>query len=214
MLLSDIRFSSLLAYSPNGVDQQSSESRSWAYRLKDERLVGDPLRPASRYFVERLAVHVGCGRLSDCFGADVLVVPMPGHAPRAPDGLWVPDRLCSELVTRGLVARSERWLERVTPVAKSRQGVRITAAEHAASMRAVGAPGGNPRRVLVVDDVITRGAVGLAAISLLKQLLPESDVRLFAMIRTISDPADFCQILDPCEGVVALQADGSTVRHP
>ncbi|MCY2959174.1 MAG: hypothetical protein NTY35_03330 [Planctomycetota bacterium] len=80
-------------------------------------------------------------------------------------------------------------------------------------MRVVGAPG-KATRVLVVDDVITRGAVGLAAVSLLRQQMPDADIRVFAMIRTISSPEDFRQLLDPCSGVVALQADGSTVRHP
>lgn len=69
------------------------------------------------------------------------------------------------------------------------------------------------RCVLVVDDVITRGAVGLAAVSLLKNRMPDSEISLFAMIRTVSDPADFQQILEPVSGVVALQADGTTVRY-
>lgn len=213
MLLSDIHFAALLAYSPHGVDAKSRESQTWAYRLKDEGVVGASRRSASEFFVDRLAFHVGNGLLADHFGADVIVVPMPGHALWNPDGLWVPDRLCTRLVDLGLAARKAHWLERVAPVEKSRAGVRVSAEQHADSMKAV-VDVQDPARVLIVDDVITRGSVGLAAISLVKKLLPGSDIRLFAMIRTISDPREFRQFLDPCVGTVALQRDGTTVRHP
>lgn len=213
MLLSDVRFASLLAYSPNGLDERSAESRTWTYRLKDERVVGYPPRLASRFFAERLAAHVRDGRLPGVFGEVVVAVPMPGHAPRDPDSLWVPDCLCERMLELGLVGGSEHRLERITPVAKSRGAVRVAASQHLASMRAT-SPLRDVARILVVDDVITRGAVGLAAISLLRALLPNCDIRLFAMIRTISAPEDFREMLDPCSGVVALQPDGSTIRYP
>jgi len=185
----------------------------WTWRLKDETAIGTPAVPASSFFVRRLAAHVQTGALPDCFGDDVTVVPIPGHAPALPNGLWVPARLCDQMVAQGLAAVSEPWLERVTAVEKSRTLVRPTALQHQHSMRVVPTevPG---RRIVLVDDVITRGAVGLASASLLAARFPGCSITLFAMIRTISDPRMFASMLTPCFGTVTLEPDGSTKRSP
>lgn len=213
MLLSEVRFASLLCYSPRGDEAAQSQSRKWTWRLKDESAIGTPPATASSFFVSRLAAHVQAGALPNCFGDDVIVVPVPGHAPATPTGLWVPERLCGHMVAHGLAAASEPWLERVATVERSRALVRPTALQHYDSMRVVhtGVAG---RRILLVDDVITRGAVGLASASLLAARFPNCSITLFAMIRTISDPAQFAAMLAPCIGTVQLEPDGSTKRSP
>lgn len=213
MLLSELRFDSLLAYSPRGGMSVQAESRQWTWKLKDETGVGNPRRPASTYFAERLAVHVRGGALPGCFGSDVILVPVPGHAPLTPTGMWVPARLCARMVAEGLAAGWESWLERVTAVEKSRTIIRPSAQEHASSMRVVGTAV-PPRRIVLVDDVITRGAVGLASASLLASRFPDCPITLFAMIRTISNPDEFQSLLAPCSGTIQLQHDGSTIRVP
>lgn len=213
MLLSEIRFSSLLCYSPRGDEAAHSRSRMWTWRLKDEAAIGTPAVPASSFFVSRLVAHVQAGALPDCFGDDVIVVPIPGHAPASPNGLWVPARLCDQMVAQGLAASSEHWLERVTAVEKSRTLVRPSALRHQDSMRVVPTEISG-RRIVLVDDVITRGAVGLASASLLAARLPGSSITLFAVIRTISDPSTFLSMLAPCSGTVTLEQDGSTKRTP
>jgi len=69
-------------------------------------------------------------------------------------------------------------------------------------------------RIVLVDDVITRGATALGAASRLHHAYPQADIRAFAMIRTISDPAEFRALKDPCIGSIQLRADGQTTRRP
>jgi len=62
-------------------------------------------------------------------------------------------------------------------------------------------------RVLVVDDVITKGSTALAAASRIAEISPEADVRVFALVRTKGLQPDVDRILDPTTGVVRLVAD-------
>lgn len=213
MLLSEVSFASLLTYSPRGDDPERRASRTWTYRLKDEERVGVAGQEASAFFVDRLAHHVSSGTLTGWFGSDVVLVPMPNHAPRMADSLWVPERLCARMVARGLGAKTITMLDRLHAVEKSRTLVRPSAGDHFRSLRVLDADT-SPQRILVVDDVITRGSVGLAALSRLRAQFAHSEIRLFAMIRTMTDPSAFRAMLDPCTGSVVLQTDGSTVRTP
>jgi len=68
-------------------------------------------------------------------------------------------------------------------------------------------------RIVLVDDVITRGATMLGAASRLAEVYPEAEIRCFAMIRTMSRSETFVRILDPCLGHIRLSGD-QTFREP
>ncbi|MCC6774092.1 MAG: phosphoribosyltransferase [Gemmatimonadaceae bacterium] len=59
-----------------------------------------------------------------------------------------------------------------------------------------------PRRLLVVDDVITRGRTMLACARRLQEALPGCEVRCFGLVRTKGLQRDIERILDPCTGRV------------
>src|SRR6185436_16939767 len=70
-----------------------------------------------------------------------------------------------------------------------------------------------PRRIVVIDDVITKGATLIAAVSLLKEKFPSADIKAFALVRTLGLQRDIDQILDPCIGTV-MNLEGEAERAP
>jgi hypoxanthine phosphoribosyltransferase len=70
-----------------------------------------------------------------------------------------------------------------------------------------------PRRIVLVDDVITKGRTILAAAAKLQQVLPHTDIRAFALVRTMGFLPDVTRFLEPCQGVVRW-AGGDARRDP
>jgi adenine/guanine phosphoribosyltransferase-like PRPP-binding protein len=68
--------------------------------------------------------------------------------------------------------------------------------------------------VLLVDDVVTRGATLMAAAMRILQAFPRARVRAFAVVRTFSDPGEFDRIESPSAGTIHLYASGKTHRTP
>ena len=65
------------------------------------------------------------------------------------------------------------------------------------------------REILLVDDFITRGATFAGAANKLKDAFPNSNIRAFAGIKTISIPKRFRKIYDPCMGQIRLSGGES-----
>ncbi len=89
---------------------------------------------------------------------------------------------------------------------------RPKASDHHKSMR-VKESLPNPKEIVLVDDVITRGATILGAANRIAEAFPNSVIRVFAAMRTISNPDEFTSFLDPCTGTIELSGDG-TLRKP
>ncbi len=69
-----------------------------------------------------------------------------------------------------------------------------------------------PRVITVVDDVVTRGATLLAAVSRLARAFPQSRVQAFALIRAMSGQ-EVQRMLSPCTGTIVLSG-GECFRDP
>ena len=107
-------------------------------------------------------------------------------------------------------------LSRVTPVPKSAYastGNRPTPHDHLESLQLELALG-NPTTVTVVDDIITKGATLLAAVSLIKAHYPGAEVRAFGILRTLGLRPDVDDIIAPVVGTITLTAYGDTAREP
>src|SRR5262249_43827658 len=72
---------------------------------------------------------------------------------------------------------------------------------------------GAPQRIVIVDDVITKGRTILAAAIRLHEAFPNTDRRAFALIRTMGFVRDVDRSLEPCQGVVGW-AGGDAYREP
>lgn len=71
----------------------------------------------------------------------------------------------------------------------------------------------DPKEIVLVDDVITRGATMLGAINKLADAFPNANIKAFAVMRTISDPDQFSEIVQPCTGTISLVGN-DTFRDP
>jgi predicted amidophosphoribosyltransferase len=159
--------------------------------------------------------NLGEERVERFLGNSTTLVPMPGHAPLKDEGSrWPARELCEEFVRVGLGANWMPLLSRASRVPKAAfasPAERPTAPMHYRSLRCEGAIGPSAR-ITVVDDVITRGATMLAAISLLQQTYPNADVAGFSLIRTMSDEP-IHSVTDPASGVISLHGE-ETRRRP
>lgn len=157
------------------------------------------------------------------FGSGVVLVPAPGHAPRAKRG--APRSTTVELVrsmeAEGLGRRKE-WLHRMEKVPKSAwsRGARPTEERHHATI-ALSAPpllGLDPvDRITIVDDVVTTGATLHACVRRIAEAFPSAAVAAFAVVRTITNVTQLLKAFDPVpegEGYIVLNADGGTQRTP
>ncbi|MCS4538987.1 MAG: hypothetical protein HYY67_09040 [Thaumarchaeota archaeon] len=109
-----------------------------------------------------------------------------------------------------------RCLTRVEPVPKaalSEPKDRPTAAQHYATMSIQGSLS-KPDEIVLIDDVVTRGATLLGAANRLVDAFPGTRIRAFAAMRTISNPAEFENWYTPCVGTIELRESGDTLRRP
>lgn len=226
-MLSELAFGALLAYSPNGAprDEPGRSSRSYVAALKNDSVYRG--EPAVELAVRRLREERPASLLS-MFGERVVLVPAPRSAPfpsrdldvplrgTTQDFLWVPRRICEALVERGLAATWQPLLVRRQRVPRSSA---VQAADrplpqmHFDSLSlADQLPHGS--RLVIVDDIVTRGSTLLACASRLQHAFPDVQVEGFALVRSISNPQEFKEILEPVRGTIRLREKGDTIRRP
>lgn len=216
--VSEVAFGSFLAYSPHGKSEVSQRSRRICHSIKQDRPSHDPTLRMIEFAVKRLAQENPL-ELGAFLWHDATLVPVPRSAPFPPgatNALWVPARICRAMVASGYGAAVQPLLERFNAVPKSAYaapGSRPGVAEHLASMR-VRASLVPLERVILVDDVLTRGATLIAAAHLIRTIYPRADVRAFALFRARGFVADIAQIVDPAIGRISLAADGTLTREP
>jgi hypothetical protein len=157
------------------------------------------------------------GHFPGFFGADVLLVPAPRSVPFITnDALWPAMRICQEMLARGVCRDVQGLLVRHTPVPKSaflRQGKdRPDPDEHVRTIRVDSPFGVACRRIVIVDDVVTRGSTLLGCARVLAAVFPEAEIQAFAAVRTVSDD-DVDRVLHPLIGSIFMQS-GRPRRDP
>lgn len=216
MRLSEIEFGSLLTYSPRGNSSTQSLSRTARTILKNDGFVrlGSNDILMSDYVAERIN-NLTSLPFANYFDVNPILVPTPNSSLTKSGTLWVSQRLADALVRRGLGSRVAACLNRVIPLRKSATSLaadRPKAIEHYNSME-VTRMLDEPREILLVDDIVTRGATLLGAANKLADAFPNARIRAFAAMRTISTPSSFVRISDPCTGTIILSGD-ETFRNP
>ncbi len=169
----------------------------------------------SDYIAEGIKNNMRNLPFADYFNVNPILVPTPNSSLNKSGTLWVPQRLAAALVRKGLGSKVVECLNRVTPLPKSATSSatnRPKAAEHYNSMEVTKILH-EPKEILLVDDVITRGATLLGAANKLADAFPNARIRAFAAIRTMSSESNFVRINDPCIGTINLNGS-ETFRNP
>lgn len=143
------------------------------------------------------------------------VIAAPGSGLTRPFSVSCPPAIAKNMVLSGLATRVLPPVHRMTPVPKAAFAAaadRPTAQQHYDSMGLPNVDMNAPTEILVVDDVVTRGATLLAAVTWVRAAYPRAQVRAFAMARTGQVRKN--HIADPVVGRIEYRDDGSTVRRP
>lgn len=211
-LLSDVEFVSFLVYSPKGTEQASRVSKTVCYAIKSNGIitVSDKPHRCIPWVVAGLVAHKDKPALNGLFANRPVLVPAPRSSVTVAGGLYPTKILCDQMVAMGLGSETRLLLERTKPVTKAAAAAssaeRPTAQEHYASLK-VDTDLVAPAEIVVVDDVITRGTMFLASVSRLKESFPKSNVRAFALVRTMSGQ-EVPHFVDICQGSIHRRDDG------
>ncbi|MDH5431106.1 MAG: hypothetical protein OEW78_04395 [Nitrosopumilus sp.] len=204
MKISEIKFGSLLTYTPRGSEPNHSESRTVMRNLKNDVVLKSGILMSER-IAQMIKSNLNDYPFSDYFNENTILIPTPKSSLPQKDDLWVPQRITSALAKNGL-GKNEECLFRETPLPRSSKVSapnRPKASQHYDSMR-IRELLFKPKEIILVDDVITRGATVLGAANRLAEAFPDANIRVFAVMRTISNSNEFSNFIDPCIGTVSL----------
>jgi len=191
------------------------------YAVKQAGVLGSPPVPAVDALIGRLAATNGSqAALGRLLGPDVTLVPCPPIVPweagAETASSSAPVRICQALVRNGLGAGVLTCLERTEAVRKSAlsaPGERVSVDRQLETMRIADFPI-RPKRITIVDDVVTKGTTLLAAANFLRRVLPDADIAAFALLRTIPVGDRLDRFVDPVVGRIVLTRWGDTRREP
>lgn len=210
-MLSELPFAARYTYSPRGQSEVSVKSR----RIRD--WLKAAVEPAIAKMAERVRIDVENDEYPGFFGPNVVLVPVPGSTPRKDAStLWVGERLCEALLAEGIAGTAAQYLIRDYPVPKSAyqaRGNRPTVKTHYDSL-SVAKDLLQPERILLVDDIVTRGSTLLACGSRIQEAFPNADVRAFAMLRTMGLIPDVLRTADPVVGSITAIPNNGAHRDP
>ncbi len=225
--IQNLEFTSLFSYTPRpnstvpNVLQHMRNTKTWTTWLKQDRMVsrsGDDVNlPMTRYVAETLYDNINDKSFLNVFDQSTVLIPVPRSNPLLQGGLWVPKRIAEELVAKGIGWKVMLSLKRVKTINMSSQSTpsqRPLPSEHYESL-SVEKSLTMSDKVVLIDDVITRGATLIAAANKLIDAYPGIKILSFAAIRTISDSSGFSGWYDPVRGTVIIRSQqGDTIRRP
>ena len=209
-MIRTIEYASCYVYSPTGTGAVCERSRLMRALLK----AGDA------GFMLKYAVRVRqqvaeSPPLAGFFGTSDVLVPVPGCVPSMTGGVWAAKHLAVALVNEGLGGAAWSGLRRVRAVRKSATaapGERPTVNLHYESFL-IEQPAMPLERIVLIDEVVTKGRTLLAAATRLQEAFPGAQIRAFALVRTMGLIAGVQQLLDPCKGEIRWRS-GDAHRSP
>jgi hypothetical protein len=205
-----IAYASCYVYSPAGSGAMCERSRLLLGLLK----AGDAT------FMLKYALRVrqqakDSVQLAGFFEAGDVLVPVPGSVPHVAGSLWTAEHLAAALVNEGLGEAAWTGLRRARAVPKSATaapGDRPTVNLHYESF-VIERQTISPQRIVLIDDVVTKGRTLLAAASRVHEAFPCAHIRAFALVRTMGLISGVQRLLDPCKGEIRWKA-GDAHRSP
>jgi hypothetical protein len=205
-----LSFASCYIYAPRGEGLLSAGARLLCQRVK----ASDP-RWLPRYAGQVLELCARERPFAQLFAPDAWLVPVPGCRPTSTRSTAA-FHLATAFHELGLARDVWPGIARRVAVTKSSTallGKRPTVRQHYESFAVDAAPGSPVRRIVLVDDVITKGRTLLAAGARLRREFPHADIRAIALVRTMGFLHRVDRLLAPCQGFV-YWAGGDARREP
>jgi predicted amidophosphoribosyltransferase len=216
MELFHLEFGALLTYAPRGDSPEIKHSKDVMYVLKRDGFIGKPQILMSEWIAQTVKQKMSEPPFASFFQPNAILIPIPKSSLMRPSTLWVPERIATALVRTSIGKDVASCLVRAKPVRKAAFCVsaeRPKALEHYESMSVQGSLS-PPSEILLIDDVVTRGATLMGAANRLLDAFPQTRIRAFAAMRTISNPNEFEKEYLPCVGTIDLSEYGETFRTP
>lgn len=171
--------------------------------LKRNRRV-TPSLTATELLARRVREAVDRGDYTSYFDPAAVLVPAPRSSRLLPGALWPSLELAAAMVAEGLGTRVLACLERTEAVPKAAfaaPGQRPTASDHYRTIAcAPSVP--PPSAILLVDDIVTKGATLLGAATRLRQTFPDAELSAFAAMRTLGLQPDIEELIDRRQGLI------------
>ena len=213
--IASLNFASYFSYAPRtGSDVIRKRAKDQVLLLKSDQKSDSGL-PQSALLVRQMTADLESSRIRDFFESKPVLVPVPRSAPMQQGYLWVPNNIAEAMVSEGVGRRVSRCLVRHTRVPKSAFSLpqdRPKAKRHRESFKVDTLE--DLDDMVLVDDVVTRGATMMGAANSLATRFPKARIRAFGLVRVQSWAERFVNFVDPCTGTITLQADGNSSRHP
>jgi predicted amidophosphoribosyltransferase len=150
------------------------------------------------------------------FADNPILVPTPSSSLKKPESLDVPSRI-AQAMKKELGNEVAECLLRSKPLSKSATSAaanRSTAIQHFESLQVQDILT-KPQSILLIDDVVTRGATLLGAANRLSEAYPSAMIAAFVALRAVSNPIEFKGIRESVIGNITLQSNGvGTLRRP
>lgn len=214
--LSNLVFGSLLSYSPVVKTEVEQQAKDVMLHLKFDRPILNPPIFMSELISSIIREKIAELSFADFFDKNPILVPVPNSSLMKAGTLWVPQRIANAVVQNGFGKAVFECLERIHRLPKSatsKASDRPKAIDHYNSFGIQKILSEEPKEILLVDDVITRGATMLGAANRLKAEYPKAHIRAFTAMRALSPPDFFSRIYDLRDGTIILSGQ-DTYRRP
>ena len=193
--LSELTFGSFLVYPSRADTDEKARFKQVVLDIKGDRFVHGQNMRWPEYTARRIAEKIPGSALERYFPPDAVLVPLPRSGLLQKNALWPARRIADELVKVGLGEKIDPLIQRETPMRKSAvSGDRPSPAEHLKSFARVLPV--QSRHFVFVDDIITRGSMALAAAWAILEVMPDAEVKTFAVARTTwEEPREMVEIV-------------------
>jgi len=186
---SNIPFVSFLQYAPQGASNTSLESKAVVLKIKTDGFYSK--KQIIPYAIERFEHYLtDLEEHRDWFSPSTFLIPTPRSAPIVTGAVWPSHRICEELNSRKLGGHILPCVRRMVALQKSAtaRGNRPDPIDHYKSVEVDSSTPRlfQPERILLVDDVVTRGSTFLGIVPRLQESFPNADILCFALVRTMS----------------------------